>query len=97
MLWAIILDYAIKGISVDELTAKEGLLLWVQKKTKVGRRPPDSLLRQPAHVPALPGIQPRRPSRRPELLHQLEERHGALRADPPPPVCAPRAPHWLGG
>jgi hypothetical protein len=34
MLWAIILDYAIKGISVDELTAKEGLLLWCQKKTK---------------------------------------------------------------
>lgn len=34
MIWAIILDYAIKGISVDELTAKEGLLLWVQKKTK---------------------------------------------------------------
>lgn len=34
MMWAIILDYAIKGISVDEMTAKEGLLLWVQKKTK---------------------------------------------------------------
>lgn len=34
LLWAIILDYAIKGISVDEATAKEGLLLWVQKKTK---------------------------------------------------------------
>jgi len=34
MIWAIILDYAIKGISVDELTAKEGLLLWCQKKTK---------------------------------------------------------------
>jgi len=33
MLWAIILDYAIKGISVDELTAKEGLLLWCRKKT----------------------------------------------------------------
>jgi len=34
MIWAIILDFSIKGISVDELTAKEGLLLWVQKKTK---------------------------------------------------------------
>jgi len=34
MIWAIILDYAIKGISVDDLTAKEGLLMWVRKKTK---------------------------------------------------------------
>lgn len=33
MIWAIILDFQIKGISVDELTAKEGLLLWCQKKT----------------------------------------------------------------
>jgi len=33
MMWAIILDYAIKGISVDEMTAKEGLLLWCRKKT----------------------------------------------------------------
>ena len=33
MMWSIILHYAINGISVDELTAKEGLLLWVQKKT----------------------------------------------------------------
>lgn len=33
MIWAIILDYAIKGISVDDLTAKEGLLIWCQKKT----------------------------------------------------------------
>lgn len=33
MIWAIILDYQIKGISVEELTAKEGLLLWCQKKT----------------------------------------------------------------
>lgn len=33
MLWAIILDYQIKGISVEEMTAKEGLLLWCQKKT----------------------------------------------------------------
>lgn len=33
MMWAIILHYAINGINVDELTAKEGLLLWVQKKT----------------------------------------------------------------
>lgn len=34
MVWAIILDYQIKGISVEELSAKEGLLLWCQKKTK---------------------------------------------------------------
>eukprot|EP01092_Planopodium_desertum_P011907 TRINITY_DN550_c0_g1_i4.p2 TRINITY_DN550_c0_g1~~TRINITY_DN550_c0_g1_i4.p2 ORF type:complete len:549 (-),score=199.24 TRINITY_DN550_c0_g1_i4:93-1691(-) len=33
MIWAIILHYQIAGISVDELTAKEGLLLWCQKKT----------------------------------------------------------------
>jgi len=33
MIWAIILDFQIKGISVEELTAKEGLLLWCQKKT----------------------------------------------------------------
>lgn len=34
MIWSIILDYQIKGISVEELSAKEGLLLWCQKKTK---------------------------------------------------------------
>jgi Ca2+-binding EF-hand superfamily protein len=34
MVWAIILDYQIKGISVEELSAKEALLLWCQKKTK---------------------------------------------------------------
>jgi len=33
MMWAIILDHSIKGISEDDLTAKEGLLLWVRKKT----------------------------------------------------------------
>jgi len=33
MVWAIILDFAIKGISVEEMTAKEGLLLWCRKKT----------------------------------------------------------------
>lgn len=33
MMWSIILHYAINAISVDDLTAKEGLLLWVQKKT----------------------------------------------------------------
>jgi hypothetical protein len=32
-MWAIILDYAIKGISEDDTTAKEGLLLWCRKKT----------------------------------------------------------------
>lgn len=34
MIWMIILHYAINGISVDDLTAKEGLLMWVRKKTK---------------------------------------------------------------
>jgi len=34
VVWGIILDYQIKGISVDELTAKEGLLLWCQQVTK---------------------------------------------------------------
>lgn len=34
MVWAIILDYAIKGIQVDDKNAKEGLLLWVRKMTK---------------------------------------------------------------
>jgi Ca2+-binding EF-hand superfamily protein len=34
MVWSIILDYQIKGISVEELNAKEALLLWCQKKTK---------------------------------------------------------------
>ena len=33
MMWAIILNYAITGISEEELTAKEGLLLWCRKKT----------------------------------------------------------------
>ncbi|MCJ1297207.1 actinin alpha 2 [Xylographa carneopallida] len=33
MMWAVILDYAIKGISEEEMTAKEGLLLWCRKKT----------------------------------------------------------------
>jgi len=33
MMWSIILHYAINGINVDDMTAKEGLLLWVQKKT----------------------------------------------------------------
>jgi len=38
MVWAIILDHAIKGIKFEEdgasATAKQGLLLWVQKQTK---------------------------------------------------------------
>lgn len=34
MIWAIILDYQIKGISIEDVSAKEGLLLWCQKKTK---------------------------------------------------------------
>lgn len=34
MIWAIILDYQIKGISVEDLSAKDALLLWCQKKTK---------------------------------------------------------------
>jgi actinin alpha len=34
MIWAIILDYQIKGISVEEVSAKEGLLLWCKKKTQ---------------------------------------------------------------
>eukprot|EP01112_Ceratiomyxa_fruticulosa_P005724 TRINITY_DN16570_c0_g1_i1.p1 TRINITY_DN16570_c0_g1~~TRINITY_DN16570_c0_g1_i1.p1 ORF type:complete len:557 (+),score=147.06 TRINITY_DN16570_c0_g1_i1:126-1673(+) len=34
MVWAIILDFQIKGISVEELSAEEGLLLWCQRKTK---------------------------------------------------------------
>jgi len=34
MAWSIILDFAIKGISVEDLTAKEGLFMWCRKKTK---------------------------------------------------------------
>jgi len=34
MIWAVILDYNIKGISVEDATAKQGLLIWCQKKTK---------------------------------------------------------------
>jgi len=33
MIWTIILHYQIQGISVEELNAKEGLLLWCKKKT----------------------------------------------------------------
>ncbi|GAU97298.1 hypothetical protein RvY_08619-2 [Ramazzottius varieornatus] len=33
MIWTIILRFAIEGISVDEMTAKDGLLLWCQRKT----------------------------------------------------------------
>eukprot|EP01137_Pigoraptor_chileana_P027912 Opistho-2@11139 len=34
MIWTIILRYQIQDITVEELSAKEGLLLWCQKKTK---------------------------------------------------------------
>merc|ERR1719384_2118839 len=34
MVWNIILDYNIKGISVEDTTAKQGLLIWCRKKTK---------------------------------------------------------------
>jgi actinin alpha len=33
MIWAIILDFQIKGISEEDVSAKEGLLLWCKKKT----------------------------------------------------------------
>jgi len=33
MVWSIILRFAIQDISVEEMTAKEGLLLWCQRKT----------------------------------------------------------------
>ncbi|XP_021946299.1 alpha-actinin, sarcomeric isoform X1 [Folsomia candida] len=33
MVWTIILRFAIQDISVEEMTAKEGLLLWCQRKT----------------------------------------------------------------
>ncbi|XP_033627718.1 alpha-actinin-1-like isoform X2 [Asterias rubens] len=34
MIWTIILRFAIQDISVEEMTAKEGLLLWCQRKTQ---------------------------------------------------------------
>lgn len=34
MVWNVILDYNIKGISVEDKNAKTGLLLWCRKKTK---------------------------------------------------------------
>ena len=33
MIWTIILRFAIQDISVEEMTAKEGLLLWCHRKT----------------------------------------------------------------
>lgn len=34
LLWTVILRFSIQEISVDELSAKDALLLWVKKKTK---------------------------------------------------------------
>lgn len=34
LLWTLILRFQIQDISVDELSAKDALLLWVKKKTK---------------------------------------------------------------
>jgi actinin alpha len=34
MIWTVILRFAIQDISVEELSAKEGLLLWCQRKTQ---------------------------------------------------------------
>jgi len=34
MIWTIIHDYQIRGISIENHSAKEGLLLWCQRKTK---------------------------------------------------------------
>jgi len=34
LLWTVILRFQIQDISVDELSAKDALLLWVKKKTK---------------------------------------------------------------
>lgn len=34
MVWQVILDFQVKGISVEELSAKEALLLWCQRKTE---------------------------------------------------------------
>lgn len=34
MIWTIIHDYQIRGISIEDHSAKEGLLLWCQRKTK---------------------------------------------------------------
>jgi len=34
MVWNVILDYNLKGVTDDDITAKQGLLIWCQKKTK---------------------------------------------------------------
>merc|ERR1719266_1836898 len=34
MVWSVILDFNIKNISVEDMNAKQGLLMWCRKKTK---------------------------------------------------------------
>jgi len=39
MVWCLILRYSVAEISEGDLTAKEGLLLWAQKKVAEGSEP----------------------------------------------------------